>query len=93
MPEDPKNIQSFGLFNYKIGGVISAKDIDSIKEQQEINHADINFSVGWLIIFTCLIGGVIVGINSKDVIAKTGGFALASSSLGAVIQRHASTRK
>ena len=41
----------------------------------------------------CLMGGVIIGIKNKGAIAKTGGFALASSSLGAVIQRHASARK
>lgn len=93
MPKDSKDIQEFGFFGYKLGGVITAEEIDSMKAQQEMHHTDINFVGGWVIIIICFIGGLITEINGKEAIVKTGGFALASSSLGAVIQRQASTRK
>ena len=90
MPKNPPNIQTFGLFKYKLGAIRSFKDEQSLRTQQEIFHSDTNFFGGWLVIITCLVGGVICGIRSQDTIVKTAGFALASSSLGAVIQRHSS---
>ena len=90
MSTDLKTIQTFGFLQYKTGGVIGAEDEKSLKIQQEIFHSDIDFLGGWLVIVICLTGGVIFGITSQDTIVKTAGFALASSSLGAVIQRHSS---
>lgn len=89
-PRDPENLRTAGFFKYPTGGVLSAEDEDSLRIHQEIFHSDINFVIGWVFIASCLIGGVALGIGYKDQTIKTGGFGLAATSLGAVIQRQAS---